>query len=277
MKTIALLLTLLTGGALLYVSLDFPAWGDPHSPASEHLSPYFIEHTMDDTSVPNIVTAVLADYRSFDTMFETAVVFTAAMACFLLLRLRRTREEQNYALFRHQETGIVLRFENTESLPDGSGEFRRIDRSWIPYDIITSTVARLIIPFIQLYALYVIAHGHHSPGGGFQGGVVLGAALILLGLTFDLRELINRISEKAAGVLVTSGVLLFAGVGALCMIYGDNFLDYGALAPLLGVTPVFARSLSILIVEVGVAMTVMATMVMIYKYVSSGGGCEEGL
>ncbi|MCD6353223.1 MAG: MnhB domain-containing protein, partial [Proteobacteria bacterium] len=63
-------------------------------------------------------------------------------------------------------------------------------------DIIIKTIARIFIPFIQLYALYVIMHGHHSPGGGFQGGVILAASLILLLITHGEKEAKERISEK---------------------------------------------------------------------------------
>jgi len=66
-----------------------PDWGDPHSPASLHVSPRYIEKSLQETAVPNIVTAVLADYRGYDTLGETAVIFTAAVACILLIR--RTR------------------------------------------------------------------------------------------------------------------------------------------------------------------------------------------
>jgi multicomponent Na+:H+ antiporter subunit B len=65
---------------------DFPKWADPNQPASTHVSPRYIEHALDETAVPNLVTAVLADYRSYDTMFETAVIFTAGIAVILLLR-----------------------------------------------------------------------------------------------------------------------------------------------------------------------------------------------
>ena len=86
MKVLGLLSVLLTGGLLLYGTLDFPDWCDPQSAACTHVSPYYIERAMEQTSVPNIVTAVLADYRGYDTMFETTVIFSAAVACFFLLR-----------------------------------------------------------------------------------------------------------------------------------------------------------------------------------------------
>ncbi len=90
MKALALLATIVTGGILLYGTLDFPAWGDPASPASTHLSRYYIENAVEQTHVPNLVTAVLGDYRSYDTMFEVIVIYCAGMA--VMAVLRRTRE-----------------------------------------------------------------------------------------------------------------------------------------------------------------------------------------
>ena len=81
MKASALLLVVLLGGLLIYCSFDFPSWGDPGSPASLHVSPYYIEHGEAETHAPNLVTAVLADYRGYDTMFETVVIFAAGIAC----------------------------------------------------------------------------------------------------------------------------------------------------------------------------------------------------
>ena len=87
MKILGKVTIFLCGGLLLYIVAYFPDWGDPESPASIHLSPYFIQNTLKDTAVPNIVTSVLADYRGYDTMFETTVILTAGLACFFLLRI----------------------------------------------------------------------------------------------------------------------------------------------------------------------------------------------
>ena len=86
MKVLNILSVLLMGAVLFYGAIDFPDWGDPDSYASTHVSPEYIKRTMKDTHTPNIVTSVLADYRGYDTMGETAVVFTAGAACILLLR-----------------------------------------------------------------------------------------------------------------------------------------------------------------------------------------------
>ncbi len=86
MKQIALIAVCLTGALLIYGTLDMPDWGDPRSPASLHVSPRYIDKTVEETSVPNMVTSVLADYRGYDTLGETTVIFTAGIACLLLIR-----------------------------------------------------------------------------------------------------------------------------------------------------------------------------------------------
>jgi len=75
----------------------------------------------------------------------------------------------------------------------------------------------------------------------------------------------------------TTGIFIYAGTGALCLVLGANFLDYKALAGLLGVDPITARSHGILIVEIGVGIAVMATMIWIYYILSSVGKNDEGL
>jgi multicomponent Na+:H+ antiporter subunit B len=85
------MIQVLLAAALIYGTLDMPKWGDPHSPAASHVSPYYLEHSIEHTATPNVVTSVLADYRSYDTLGETTVIFTAGMACILLLKRRDKR------------------------------------------------------------------------------------------------------------------------------------------------------------------------------------------
>lgn len=274
MKIIGKITILICGVLLMIFSMDFPDWGDPESPASSHLSPYFIEHTMGDTAVPNIVTSVLADYRGYDTMFETTVILTAGLACFLLLRIQRREVKHRY--YRHEPTGITLRMEG-EKYPRNSDVFRRIDSKWVPYDFLISRTCRLIIPFIQIFALYVVAHGHHSPGGGFQGGVIMGASVILFAISHNLRISLKSFGEVRAALLSVTGVFIYVGTGALCLLMGRAFLDYSALAPILRATGIMAHSYGILIVEIGVAVAVTAVMIWIYYNLSSSGKQDEGL
>jgi multicomponent Na+:H+ antiporter subunit B len=85
-KISSLCIVLITGAILLYSTSELPKWSDPGQPASTHVSPRYIEKTMEETGVPNAVTSVLADYRGYDTMFETSVIFTAGVAVMMLLR-----------------------------------------------------------------------------------------------------------------------------------------------------------------------------------------------
>ena len=124
--------------------------------------------------------------------------------------------------------------------------------------IVVKTVCRLLAPFIQLFGLYVIMHGHSSPGGGFQGGVILASSFVLLAIGYGMPAVKRRLSLRALTTLTSAGVLVYGGIGVACMLLGANFLDYGIL-PLPD-----ARSLGMLGIEIGVGMTVMAAMVSIF-------------
>lgn len=89
MKIFALIIVILTGFALIYSTADMPDWGDPNSPANTHVSPRYLEKTIEETATPNAVTSLLADYRGFDTLGETTVIFTAGIVCIMLLRRQR--------------------------------------------------------------------------------------------------------------------------------------------------------------------------------------------
>jgi multicomponent Na+:H+ antiporter subunit B len=91
LKALSIVTAVLVGAALIYGTLDMPKWGDPNSPASTHVSPYYLRHSLEHTETPNVVTSILADYRGYDTLGEATVIFTAGMACILLLRRGRKK------------------------------------------------------------------------------------------------------------------------------------------------------------------------------------------
>ena len=122
-------------------------------------------------------------------------------------------------------------------------------------------VAKLLIPYLLLFGLYVQFHGDYGPGGGFQAGVIFAAGFILYGLVFGLREARRIAPPGLLEGLAAFGVLLFAGTGIVTMLLGGNFLDYGALDRH---DPVHGQHLGILIVELGVGITVAAVMVSIF-------------
>ncbi len=142
-------------------------------------------------------------------------------------------------------------------------------------DVIIQTICRFLTPPIQLYALYVIAHGHHSPGGGFQGGCILGASFILIVIAYDIKKAKRLMAEKINTIFCSLGVIIYSGIGVICLILGANYLDYGILHKILPVDHAYARSLGILGIEIGVGIAVMAVMVSVFLNIASGGEHEE--
>jgi multicomponent Na+:H+ antiporter subunit B len=105
----------------------------------------------------------------------------------------------------------------------------------------------------------------------------LGASIILLAISHNMRTAIARISEKVDNLLMATGVFIYAGIGAICVILGARFLDYGNLSVVLFVDDIMARSHGIFGVEIGVGITVMAVMISIYNNLASAGKQDEGL
>ena len=132
----------------------------------KHVVPRYLADTIKETNVPNVVTSVLADYRGYDTLGETTVIFTAGIGVMLLLRGAR------------------------RSGRDGE------EASAMSLDLILRIGTKLILPFILLFALYVQFHGDYGPGGGFQAGVITAGMVILLAITFGLEA---AQAHRAAG------------------------------------------------------------------------------
>jgi multicomponent Na+:H+ antiporter subunit B len=130
----------------------------------------------------------------------------------------------------------------------------------MPDDLILRVVAKLVIPFVLLFALYVQFHGDYGPGGGFQAGVIFAAGFIIHGLVFGVAKTRRVIPDGIVSGLVAAGLLLYAGVGVVGLLGGGNYLDYSVLAS----DPVAGQHLGILLIELGVGITVFAVMVTIF-------------
>lgn len=133
---------------------------------------------------------------------------------------------------------------------------------------IVRTMSRLLIPLIQLFALYVLFFGQYGPGGGFVGGVMLGASLILGILVFGPEappcHLAKKI-EHGDGI----GLMIFVGVGGLCLIGGGEFLNYSKLEIPWVDTDSHRRYLGILLTQIGVAVDIAVTAISIVFSLSS--------
>ena len=126
--------------------------------------------------------------------------------------------------------------------------------------VVPRVVAKLLIPYILLYALYVQWHGDYGPGGGFQAGVIFAAAVILYALIFDLGNAQRAIRPWVVSLLVPLGLLLYIGVGIATILKGGVFLEYGVLEH----DPIHGQHLGILLVELGVGTTVAGVMLTVF-------------
>ena len=133
--------------------------------------------------------------------------------------------------------------------------------------LVLRVFAKLLIPFMMLFAFYVQFHGDYGPGGGFQAGVVLAAAVIFYGLIFGLEAARKLVPDALVETLLALGVLIYGGVGIAGLLLGGNFLDYFVLAD----DPVHGQHLGIFLVELGVLVTVSGVMLKIF-YVFAGRG-----
>ncbi|MCX7962265.1 MAG: Na(+)/H(+) antiporter subunit B [Burkholderiales bacterium] len=139
--------------------------------------------------------------------------------------------------------------------------------------LVLRIVAKILIPFMLMFALYVQFHGDFGPGGGFQAGVIGAAAIVFYALIFGLPAARRMVPEPVVETMVALGVFLYAGVGLLGVALGGNYLDYFVLAA----DPVAGQHRGIFWVEAGVAITVSGVMLKIfYMFAGRRRDLEEG-
>ncbi len=240
----ALLLVLIlvvVGLGALKVGEWLPLIGDPDTPANAYVSQYYIRHAEEESDAPNMVTAVLADYRGFDTLFETCVMFLSGLSVLMILSTKekipvpKTKAERKaYQVLRQRQS-----FNSS----------------------VMDTAFRVIIPLLFIYGFYVLFHGEISPGGGFQAGAVFACAYLLDRIITDFDTRIGWIHEANAVRIAGLGAALYALAGTLPMLSGRNFLNYDGLAlGLLADSPAL-HAAGILMIEIGVTLCVMGVIV----------------
>ena len=135
-------------------------------------------------------------------------------------------------------------------------------------DLVLRVVAKLLIPFVLLFALYVQFHGEFGPGGGFQAGVIIAAAVILYALIFGLPQARQFVPEPLVESMMALGVLVFGGVGLIGLLLGGHYLDYFVLDRV----PSHGQLRGIFWVEVGVAITVSGVMLKVFYMFADRAG-----
>jgi len=131
-------------------------------------------------------------------------------------------------------------------------------------DLIVKTITRLIIPFIQLYGIFIILHGHLSPGGGFSGGAILGASIVLYSLSFGLEKASKKLSHETSSIIETAGILWYIVLGLVGIFMRGFFLtNRGAGFPMGEAGGVISSGM-IALITLGIGAKVASTMITLF-------------
>jgi multicomponent Na+:H+ antiporter subunit B len=224
-----------------FIAFDvLPAIGDPASAPNTHVSDYYIEHAIEECNSPNMVTAVIVDYRAFDTMFETTVMFLAGLSVVIILANRpKSRIPAPASLKRLRDTS-------------GNPVYRTVNK-----DVMIS----IIEPVILIYAMYVLFHGEISLGGGFQAGALIGMTYLLDIMVVGRKRPIFNLPKDKSAALAGIGPFIYALTGFISIIGGGLYLEYNKMP--LPVHQAELHSLGITAVEIGVTIGVAGTIITI--------------
>ncbi len=189
-------LTLFTFTALISIA-EIPKFGNPDNPSNLHVVNRYLEKGEKEAGCKNIVTDIILNYRGYDTMGEVTVIFTAL--CAILAILKREDIQTSFSLLdaSPNETSVIVKF-----------------------------IVALMFPLIILFGLYVILHGEDTPGGGFQGGTVIAASLILFSIVFGFRHALKKLPPKLREFFENAAPLTFFAVGMLGILAGAEFLSF---------------------------------------------------
>ena len=239
-NTLSVIVCLGITSVLLFTTSKLPAFGNPGNPANNEVSKRYIEYGVQDTGAVNIVASMILDYRAFDTFGETCVLFAAV--CAILVLLRRDSPIDIFDVF-------LLEMEEPRQ------------------NIILKNMAFPLVAVILIFGCYVVLNGHLSPGGGFSGGAILGAALVLYASAYGTVRARNFINYKVYCRIVSICLAFYALAKGYSIYIGANHIasviPFGAPGSLLsaGMIP---------LLNIAVGLIVACTVYIIYILFSKG-------
>ena len=234
---------------LLYTVTVLPAFGDPNHPINNEVSARYIENGLQETGAVNIVTGMILDYRAFDTLGESSVLFTAAMV--VLFLLRKDKDSARYS-----------------QLAQTMDQNPHSDTYYEPKnDIILQKTATILVPIVLLLGVYVVLNGHLSPGGGFSGGAIMGAGLILYVTAFGFAKMRRFFTYKTYQRVVLVALLTYALSKCYSFYTGANHIE--SVIPL-GTPGAILSSGLILVLNICVGFIVACTMYCFYAVFRKG-------
>lgn len=191
----AVILCIVMIGFLLLTVANLPRFGSADSPAHNEVMERYVEKGMEETGAVNVVAGVILDYRAFDTLGESHVLYTAATAVFILL--------------------LTLK---------GSAE-PELEKKIMLTDPLLRSTARIVVPLVIVYGIYVILNGHLGPGGGFSGGAVIGGGLILYAISFGFEPLDRFLNLRNYRIIVLCALCFYSFAKCYSFFCGANHLE----------------------------------------------------
>ena len=234
---------------LMSTVIELPPFGEPGNPYNNEVSERYIEKGIQETGAVNFVAGMILDYRAFDTFGESTVLFVAACSVLILLKLGdHSRDEAP-----------------TKAMLEAEWD----DRHYEPKnDEILQLAAKVLVPVVLMYGIYVVLNGHLSPGGGFSGGAIMGAALILYLNAFGFEKTSRFFTFKTFRWVTFLALMTYAGLKSYSFFTGANHIHSGIP---LGTPGAILSSGLILPLNICVGLIVMCTMYAFYTLFRKGG------
>ncbi|MDO5338285.1 MAG: MnhB domain-containing protein [Eubacteriales bacterium] len=227
---------------MLLIAVSYlPSFGNPQNPVNNEVAERYIEKGLQETGAVNIVTGMILDYRAFDTLGESHVLFIATCTVLILLRKDKKKGDK-------------------EEISDRVHEPKN--------DVILQTAARILVPPIIIFGIYVILGGHLGPGGGFSGGAIIGAGLILYLNAFGFKKTERFFTEKTYKRLSVCALGCYCLAKSYSFYTGANHIE--SVIPL-GTPGAILSSGLILILNICVGVVVAGTMYTFYVMFRKGG------
>lgn len=194
--SVAIALCIIT---VLLVTVSYlPRYGEFSNPVNNEVTKRYIEKGMEETGAVNIIAGIILDYRAFDTFGESCVLFVASCSVMMLMR------------------------------KDKKGKSGEELTAYDPKrDLIVKRVAKMLVPFNLMLGIYVVLNGHLSPGGGFSGGAIMGASLILLSSAYGYKKVRKIFSEKVIKIVTFVSLSFYAIAKGYSFFTGANHIPSG--------------------------------------------------
>lgn len=242
-RIVCLVMMCLLLAALLFSAINLPGIGQASNQDNNEVGERYIESGIEETGAVNFVAGMILDYRAFDTFGESNVLFVATICVTVMLRIDR------------KKTGVPTEEEEN-------------DRFYEPeHDTILQKSARIIVPVIIVFGIYVVLNGHISPGGGFSGGAILGAGFILYLNAFGFKATERFMNANTIKWITFGALMVYCLAKSYSFFTGANGLE--SHIPL-GTPGAILSSGLILILNICVGMVVACTMYSFYALVRRG-------